>query len=158
MHQPYPPYPMTAPKSIRLTITVTPEVHAAFDRLAKASGTSMSRCMGEWLGDTLDAIEYTATLVEKARAAPKMVMKEVHAYALGLADETGAVLQALRANPALKSIPEARAEVSGGGGAVGEGAPGARARRAGAPIPPSCNTGGKVPQKDSKRGGKAHGI
>lgn len=108
----------------------------------------MSRCMGEWLGDTLDAIEYTATLVEKARAAPKMVMKEVHAYALGLADETGAVLRALRADPALKSIPEARAEVSGGGGAVGEGAP----------IPPSCNTGGKVPQKGSKRGGKAHGI
>lgn len=155
MHQPYLPLPtMTNPKSIRLTITVTPEVHAAFDRLAKASGISMSRCMGEWMGDTLDAIEYTATLVEKARAAPKMVMKEVHAYALGLADETGAVLQSIRA----KSNPDARAEVSGGGGVGGVDAPGGRSDRADAPIPPSCNTGGKVPQKGSKRGGKAHGF
>ena len=157
MHQPYPPYPMTTPKSIRLTITVTPEVHAAFDRLAKASGMSMSRCMGEWLGDTLDAIEYTATLVEKARAAPKMVMKEVHAYALGLADETGAVLKALRENSDLASIPSA-SEVVKAARAGGVTAPGGRADRSGGPVPPSCNTGGKVPQKDSKRGGKAHGI
>ena len=149
---------MTTPKSIRLTITVTPEVHAAFDRLAKASGMSMSRCMGEWMGDTLDAIVYTAALVEEARAAPKMVMKEVHAYALGLADETGAILQALRTNASVASIPEAKAMLEGAAGAAGAGGPGARAGRAGGANPPPCNTGGKVPQKGSKRGGKAHGV
>ena len=105
----------------------------------------------------MDAIEYTATLVEKARAAPKMVMKEVHAYALGLADETGAVLKALRDNSDLASIPSA-SEVVKAARAGGVTAPGGCADRSGGPVPPSCNTGGKVPQKDSKRGGKGHGI
>lgn len=135
---------MSKPASIRLTITVTPEVHSAFERLSKASSMSMSRCMGEWLGDTLDAVEYTASLVERARAAPKLVMKEVHAYALGLADETGAVLQAVRRDSALLSESRQREAVASVSGALGE------------PYPPPCNTGGKVPHKGGKRGGKKH--
>lgn len=122
----------TEQKPVRLTISVTPEVHAAFERLSAASGLSMSRCMGEWLADTLDAVEYTATMVEKARAAPKRVMREVHAYALGLADETGAVLESMRAG---QGRPERSAAASG-----------ARSRPAVGLIPPPCNTGGKVPQ------------
>ena len=107
--------PNQSAKPVRLTITVTPEVHAAFERLATASGISMSRCMGEWLGDTLDAVEYTAQLVERARAAPKLVMREVHAYALGLADETGSILQTMRQDPSLKTIRQAvQAESAGG--------------------------------------------
>lgn len=123
---------MPETKPIRLTITVTPEVHAAFERLSAASGNSMSRCMGEWLGDTLEAVDYTATLMEKARQAPKLVMREVHAYALGLADETGALLEKVRSE-------------AGAGRAGGRGA---RAARAGGANPPPCNTGGKVPPKN----------
>jgi len=129
-------------KPVRLTISVTPEVHAAFERLSAASGLSMSRCMGDWLGDTLDAVEYTATMVEKARAAPKQVMREVHAYALGLADETGSILQSMRAG---KGRPERSAAASA-----------ARSRPTAGLIPPSCNTGGKVPQENPKaRGSKS---
>lgn len=123
---------------VRLTISVTPEVHAAFTRLASASGISISRAMGEWLEDTLEAAEHTASMVEKARQAPKMVMREVHAYALGLADETGSLLERVRqkgaaARPARASAPPAEA------------AP---------PSPPPCNTGGKVPGKTLRpRGG-----
>lgn len=135
---------MAENKPIRLTITVTPEVHAAFERLAAASGVSMSRCMGEWLGDTLDAVEYTATLVEKARQAPKLVMREVHAYALGLADETGAVLDALRSGKGISDIPTAHQRVKAGAGTASD-LPKAGARRGGAGSPPPCNTGGKVP-------------
>jgi|JI8StandDraft_2_1071088.scaffolds.fasta_scaffold46674_3 hypothetical protein len=143
-------------KPIRLTITVTPEVHAAFERLSAASGTSMSRCMGEWLGDTIEAVEYTATLVEKARQAPKLVMREVHAYALGLADETGAVLQALRSGSPSTSIPSAYEKVKAGAGAD---AGASRARgRAGAGGPPPCNTGGKVPLRTKKTGHKTGGA
>lgn len=76
----------TVEKPVRLTISVTPQVHSAFERLAAASGVSLSRCMGEWLGDTLDAVEHTAAMVERARAAPKLAMREMHAYAMGLAD------------------------------------------------------------------------
>lgn len=157
MHQPYPPLPImpNAPaKPIRLTISVTPEVHAAFERLAAASGMSMSRCMGDWLGDTLDAVEYTAQLVERARAAPKLVMREVHAYALGLADETGSVLKTMRSNPSLKTIREAvEGKSAGGDGSRSPAQRGAGGRAAGAP--PSCNTGGKVPGKRQATGGKA---
>jgi hypothetical protein len=113
------------PKSVRLTITVTPEVHAGFQRLAEASGMSLGRAMGEWLGDTLEAVEYTATMVEKARAAPKMVMREVHAYALGLADETGSLLSSLSAKGGRERTRALAAEAA-------------------APLPPASNTGGKV--------------
>lgn len=81
------------PSNVRLTISITPEVHETFQRLAKASSMSISRAMGEWLGDTLDAATFMATTMEKARAAPRLVARELHAYALGLGDETGELLK-----------------------------------------------------------------
>ena len=114
-----------SPKHVRLTISVTPEVHATFERLAKASGLSLSRTMGEWLGDTLEAVEFTAQKVEQARVAPKIVMREMHAYAMGLADETGQLLNRVR---------EARS-------------PGGKRSAPGDLSPPSSLTGGKSPGK-----------
>jgi hypothetical protein len=122
------------PKQVRLTISVTPEVHAAFTRLADASSMSLSRAMGEWLGDTIDAVEFTASKVQEARQAPGLVMREMHAYALGLADETGALLGRL-----------------GKGGA----AAGKRSAAAAPHSPPSSNTGGKGPQKRGGKGGSS---
>jgi hypothetical protein len=119
-------------KQVRLTISVTPEVHAAFTRLADASSMSLSRAMGEWLGDTIDAVEFTASKVQEARQAPGLVMREMHAYALGLADETGALLGRL------------------GKGGV---AAGKRSAAAAPHSPPSSNTGGKGPQKRGGKGG-----
>ena len=87
---------LNSPQNVRLTITVTPQVHQAFQRLAKASSMPTGRAMGDWLGDTVEAAEFMATNIEKARAAPKLVAKEMHAYALGLADETGDLLKRLR--------------------------------------------------------------
>ena len=118
------PSPTTEP--VRLTITVTPEVHAAFRRLADASGMSMGKAMGEWLGDTLEAVEFMAEKMEQARAAPRLVMQEMHAYALGLADETKQVLEQVRKR-----------------GQRGEPASGA------APAPP-------MPPRPVIRGGKSH--
>lgn len=116
----------TPAQNIRLTITVTPEVHATFQRLSKAGSMSISRAMGEWLGDTVEAAEFMAEKMEQARAAPKVVMAEMHAYALGLADETGAMLQRVKD----KGREQRSALV--------------RDARASAPLdPPSSNTGGK---------------
>lgn len=131
-----------APARVRLTISVSPEVHDTFTRMAEAGGMSVSRAMGDWLGDTLDAAEHMATLMERARAAPKIVAREMHSYALGLADETTALMAKLR---------EKGAQDPRGAGAAPAGAGPARS------SPPSGNTGGKVPPERRRGGGKSRG-
>lgn len=130
-----------SPDRIRLTISVSPEAHATFKRLADASNMSIGRAMGDWLADTVEAADHAAELMEKARAAPKEVMRQVHAYALGLADETGAVLDSLRRAPASKATAES----------------GARPTPA-RPVPPRpVIRGGKSPGKTlGPKGGKAN--
>jgi hypothetical protein len=86
----------TIPQKVRLTITVPADVHQVFQRLAKASSMPTGRAMGDWLTDTIDAAEFMATNMERARAAPKLVAQELHAYALGLSDEMGDIMQKLR--------------------------------------------------------------
>jgi len=88
--------PPTPTKPVRLTIPVSPEVHAAFQRIGKAASIPTGRAMGDWLGDTLDAALYLADMLEKARSAPKIVAQELHAYALGITDETGTLLKRMR--------------------------------------------------------------
>ena len=123
------------PKTIRLTIPVSAEAHAAFTRISKATGMPVGRAMAEWMDDTLDAAEYLADTLEKAREAPRLVAQQLHAYALGLADETGQLLDQVR-------------EASKGGRPA-QATPG-RAAPSADHIPPSCNTGGKVPQRRGK--------
>lgn len=129
--------PTLAADRVRLTISVTPEVHATFQRLANAGSMSISRAMGDWLGDTIDAASFMAEKMEQARAAPKLVARELHAYALGLADETSQVLQAVRKGEPLPP------DLSSGLPPTG------RATVARRDNPPSSNTGGKGTQKGS---------
>ena len=88
--------PTLETKEVRLTIPVSAAVHAAFPGIAKATKMPVGRAMGEWLGDTIEAAQLMAEKLEQARAAPRLVMQEMHAYALGLADETGALLDKVR--------------------------------------------------------------
>lgn len=146
MNKPLPP-----PTIRRVTVPVTDEVHAVFQRLAKATGMSTGKAMGEWLSDTIDGVGYMADKVEQARAAPALVARELHAYALGLADETSAMVE--RARGLGKAIRHER--TASGHGA--QSAPGPVVERLAAlrtSAPPSCNTGGKVPSKQAKRRGK----
>lgn len=133
----------TPTKNVRLTITVSPEVHQVFQRLAKASSMPTGRAMGDWLGDTIAAAELMAKSMERARAAPKLVAQELHAYALGLGDETGELLRRMRekgeqdrAGDRAKLAPHEDP-----------------ARSAPAPTPPS-NTGVTTTNKKPKRGTK----
>lgn len=127
-------------ETIRLTIPVSKEVHATFQRLAKASGSSIGRAMGDWLGDTLEAAEFMAETMERARAAPKIVMQEMHAYALGLADETGTLLNDIR-----KKAQTQRVRQPDGGG-----------RAAAGPSPRPVIRGGKsTTDKAGPRGKKS---
>lgn len=122
----------------RVSVPISQRVHDAFTRLGTASNLSTGRAIAEWLNDTVDAAEYMAQTVERARSAPKLVAQELHAYALGLKDETDSFLRQVR--------EKGRAD-----GAVG----GMRQR----PLdglggtnlyPPLSNTGGKVPKNAKK--------
>lgn len=123
-------------ETIRLTIPVSVEVHQAFTRISRATGMPVGRAMAEWMSDTIDAANYLAETLEKAREAPRLVAQQLHSYALGLTDETGVLLQQIREG--------SKARRAQAGAAPGEPL---------APQPPSCNTGGKVP----KRRGKGEG-
>ena len=123
---------------VRVTVPVRSDVLETFQRLAKAGSMSTGKAMGEWLADTSDAAQFMAQKMEQARAAPRIVAREMHAYALGLADETGALIERMR-----EKGREAR-QRGATSGAPGDGATG--------PTPPSCNTGGKVPPHGGKAG------
>ena len=116
---------------IRLTITVTPEVRDVFARMADAGGMSLGKCMGEWLGDTIEGAQFVAQKMEDARKAPRVVMREMQAASLGLLQEINATAATVRQ----------------------AGAASAARPRPVVPSPPSSNTGGKVPGKT--RGGRS---
>ena len=114
---------------IRLTITVTPEVHAVFTRMADAGGLSLGKCMGEWLGDTIDGAQFVAKKMEDARKAPRVVMREMQALSRGFVEEVDLYAAEMRNGSAgtdAKRQPESSRAAS---------------------IPPSSNTGGKPPRK-----------
>ena len=150
--KPFPPPPDASSKSIRLTIPVDASTHAIFQRLAKAGNMSTGRAMGEWLSDTADAAELMASTMERARAAPKIVTAELHAMMLGMADQTKELAEKYR---------KFKGPLGAGAGGDGDGKRSAAASATGpaVSIPPSCNTGGKVPLKQAKqaktKGGKS---
>ena len=110
---------------IRLTISVTPEVHEVFTRMADSAGVSLGRCMGDWLADTIEGAQFVAAKMAEARQAPKTVMREMQAAAKGLHVEALATTEHMRA-------------VGWRSGSRGAAAP---------PLPPSSNTGGKSPRR-----------
>lgn len=129
---------------IRTTISLDPEVHAIFVTMAEASGTSISRCMGDWLADTAEGAQFVAGKMLEARRAPKTVMREMQAMARCLVEEVDAQVEAIRK----KSLSDGRA-------ARAEPRRAAGGRALGAVEPPSSPTGVKSPGKGKSQGGKA---
>lgn len=135
------PPTLTKPQpEVRLTIPVTAEVHEAFSRIATATKMPVGRAMGEWLADTLEAAQFMAQTLEKARRAPKLVAQELHAYALGIGDETAGLLKELR--------EKGRTTGAGGPRLTGDAAPDGRPL----PTPPS-NTGVTTTRNKARKGG-----
>jgi len=123
---------------IRTTISLDPEVHEIFKRMAEASGMSVSRCMGEWLGDTSEGAQFVAQKMVEARQSPMIVMREMQAYSKGLTEEVDKTVAQMRQG--LRRVPP-----RSGGPAV-------------APAPPkapSSHTGLKSPNKTHNTGSKS---
>jgi hypothetical protein len=134
--KPFPPLPDSPVKPIRLTIPVDAETHAVFQRLGKAGNTSTGRAMGSWLHDTVQAAEYLAASMEKARTAPQLVARELHAYAMALTEETSTMMETIKRKGAEARAGDATAEGTRLRGVADEAQPDQ--------IPPPCNTGGKL--------------
>jgi hypothetical protein len=105
--------------------------------MAKASGVSLGAAMGDWLLDTVEAAEMTASMIERAREAPRQVIQQLNALALGLSDEAGVAMKAMRGVQAGARAAEPL-----------------RSGRNGA-NPPSSNTGGKGPVKFPTKGARS---
>lgn len=120
-------FPPSMSDRIRLTISVTPEVHAIFSRMAEVAGVSLGKCMGDWLADTSEGAQFVAQKMEDARKAPRVVMREMQAFARGLVDEVDTAAASLR-RPA--SAASGRAALAGRSGGA-----------------PSSNTGLNPPRK-----------
>ena len=133
-------------KPIRVTVPVTPEVQAAFQRLAAASGMSTGRAMGDWLADTLDGVLAMADLLEQARRSPKRAVRQMHSLALGLSDMTMELMQTMREGP------DKGGKAGAAGGQAGRRAPAAPA--APDPFPPRTVIRGGKSQRRPKTGGK----
>lgn len=81
---------------VRLTITVPQETHAVFQQMADVSGQSLGRVMGDWLADTSEGAQIVVKKLIEARNAPKLVMREFRAMAVGLVDEIDATHEQLQ--------------------------------------------------------------
>ena len=129
---------------VRVTVPVRSDVLETFQRLAKAGSMSTGKAMGEWLADTSDAAQFMAQKMEQARAAPRIVAREMHAYALGLADMTSDLMDNLRRRSGGGKTGAATG-TAGGGTVAAPVAP--------APLPPrTVIRGGKSPRTPKKPG------
>lgn len=139
-------------KPPRVSVPVSAEVLEVFQRLAKAGNMSTGKAMAEWLNDTVEAAEFMAATMEKARAAPKVVMREMHAYALGLADETGELMRQIARKGEIERSRQATAVARKRSAGDSSGLPSA-------PLsPPLSNTGGKVPKPQKSGRSKNPGF
>lgn len=141
--------PPSTSKPPRVSVPVTAEVLAIFERLAKAGNMSTGRAMAEWLADTVEAAELMASTMERARAAPKIVTAEIHAMMLGMAEQTKEMSDKFRKYKCTLDDYKAEEEAGRVPGAAG-------ARTSDRPasvasVPPSCNTGGKLPNTEKTK-------
>jgi hypothetical protein len=126
---------MNTPVRIRTTISITPEAHAVFKRMAEAANMSTSKAMGEWLADTSDAAEMIVLKMEEAKKAPLKVMREMQSMLAGLSDTVN------DANVQIREIRKGRRSIAL-----------ATASGPSASKAPSSNTGLKSPPHAKKRG------
>lgn len=107
-------------KTKRITVSIDTDVCSSYERMSEVSGLSLSRCIGEWLADTVESAQFITAKLEDVKLAPTRVFNELLASAE----------QVKQATLVLKG--EVRAARS-------TGTPAARA----AARPPSSNTGVK---------------
>ena len=134
-----------AVKTLRVSIPISPQVLAKFQRFADASGLSVSKSIGDWLRDTASGLDAMTDILEVHRRSPSKAMEKLSTYASALQDMTQGAMDGMRtqpsplgegAPPAGKSLVVAKAAIT-------------KASQISL-LPPSSNTGGKGTKNNSK--------
>ena len=112
---------------VRTTISIDESVLVDWQSIARIQGTSLSSLVNEWLFDLTDSARYQAVRVHQDGSNKRSRIKEINMTLAMLQEGYEAAINQ----------------------AKGSGSDRASAQRV--PLPPSCNTGGKLP---IGRGGK----
>lgn len=136
----------TPTKTVRLSVPVTPEVQAIFQRLAEASGRSMAASMSQWLMDTRQAADLMAENLERLRESPGELVARVKLHISGVEDAAQMVIDEAISRAEQDDFEGKPRGLKG----LASDAPKGPAK----PLtPPSSNTGGKVHSSGKKSRG-----
>ena len=122
-------------KTTRISVPITPEVLAKFQRFSDASGLSLGKSIGDWLKDTAAGLDAMTDILETHKKTPAQAMEKLATYASALQDMTSGALEAMKKGPSPlgEGVP-----LAGKSLAVAK-----AAMLKAAQSPPSSNTGGK---------------
>lgn len=134
------------PKPIRVTVPVSPEVLALFQRLSRVSGLSVGKSMGQWLDETRVGLEPMIDIVEKNKTAPKTAVQSLQRYASTLIDLSDDLFDKVRR---MDDGETAMADAVAAADRVNQ-----KLSKRGL-TPPSSNTGGKGRETPNKSKGGA---
>lgn len=123
---------------VRTTISLDPETYEAFKQMAEAEGVSVSRCMGNWLGSTVDGARFVTERIKGIKRSPLEVMETFRgdmAAAAVYAEEQIELLKKQGYQPVAGAVARLPADIRG-------------------LDAPSSNTGLKSPARGRTKGGK----
>lgn len=72
------------PKTVRVSVPITPEVLAKFQRFSEASGLSLGKSIGEWLKDTVSGLDVMTEILETHKRAPGEAIAKFQGLAASL--------------------------------------------------------------------------
>ena len=80
----------------RISVPVTPEVLAKFERFSKVSGLSVSKSIGDWLRDTVQGLDAMVDILETHKSRPAQAMDMLGRYAAALQDMTDSTITKMK--------------------------------------------------------------
>ena len=89
----------TPPKTIRVSVPVTPEVLEKFKRFSEVSGLSLGKSMGDWLKDTMGGLDAMTCILESHRSKPAQAIAQLQDLAQSLQILTEQTVENMKTAP-----------------------------------------------------------
>jgi hypothetical protein len=96
-----------------VAISIKPEILEVFQDMAKVSGVSLSRCIGDWCSDTHEGAVFVTQKMVELNAARARVIQDVHKHGLGIWQQAQNIVRSveesgreLRSRKRAQSAPE----------------------------------------------------